>query len=94
MDLTLSEEERILLMSDDVRRFLNSDAGKFVVARLNSEIEQTQADLVDVSPEKPLDVIRLQERFKLIAGVLEDIEGIQEAGDHAFNVINNSDEDI
>jgi len=87
-------DEEILLLSEDMNRLINSNLGKFMIARINSVLEHTQASLINIDPSDATGIMALQERYKLYQSFFEMIEELNVAGNYAFDVINQKYEDM
>ena len=63
----MSDEELIDVanLGEETRRFIESDVGKSMCARAEQYVLDSLAGLAQADPDKPNEIIRLQERIRL-----------------------------
>ena len=76
-----------IYLADEIRKFFNSDIGKYLQQRINKDLASIENDLLKVDPYNPHEIVKLQNLHVSIASIKEYFASAMRKGDQALDEI-------
>jgi len=92
----MSEDSQVLMaeaiLGEDAEKFLKSDIGEYLTGRIEQDIEDAKAGLVDVDPMDSVAVMKLQNDIKRAESIKQYLSEIVVAGRNAYELLHGNED--